>query len=559
MPFSTWVLLYGLAGFIALSYELVWFRLLGVMLKSTAFTFGTLLAQYLFWLGVGGALGGIIASRLKRPAFAFLIIQCAAGVYAGLALTLLVAEVPAAASLKWLHDYFGGYEPIEIAEAVAMLRGALNDALWHTVEIADLPLRFGALYAVLPAVLIAPATLLMGLSFPVLQRVVQTDVTMVGRRTGVLLLANIAGSTLGAMLTGWLLLGVLGTAGTLKALVVLAAAFALAAWRRAPGGRQRMTAGALAALSLVVATCSPTAPKLWSVMHGTTERMMLLSEDASGVSVLRQSALNPAAGVTVFVNGLGQSHLPFGGIHTELGAIPALLHPNPLNAAIIGLGSGDTLFGAAGRRELQRIVSIEIIRPQLDTLAMLYQRYPYPGLATVLSDPRVEHVFADGRLVLKTSGELFDIIEADALRPTSAFSGNLYSDEYFRLMQARLKPGGYAVTWSPTERVERTFLRVFPYVLQIGAILVGSNQPIEVDRARVEARIADPAVQRYYGDAGVDIARAILPLLERARYFTPADPRVAAEEDINTDLYPRDEFQIPRVFDWYMLKPEGSR
>ena len=31
------------AGFVALSYEIVWFRLLGVMVKSTAFTFGTLL------------------------------------------------------------------------------------------------------------------------------------------------------------------------------------------------------------------------------------------------------------------------------------------------------------------------------------------------------------------------------------------------------------------------------------------------------------------------------------------------------------------------------------
>jgi spermidine synthase len=45
--FSTWVVIYAFAGFLALSFEIVWFRTLGVMMKSTAFTFGTLLMMYL--------------------------------------------------------------------------------------------------------------------------------------------------------------------------------------------------------------------------------------------------------------------------------------------------------------------------------------------------------------------------------------------------------------------------------------------------------------------------------------------------------------------------------
>src|SRR4029453_16979886 len=36
-------LVFALSGFLALSFEIVWFRLLGVMLKSTFLTFGTLL------------------------------------------------------------------------------------------------------------------------------------------------------------------------------------------------------------------------------------------------------------------------------------------------------------------------------------------------------------------------------------------------------------------------------------------------------------------------------------------------------------------------------------
>jgi hypothetical protein len=53
LTFATWAAIYGLSGLLALSLEIVWFRLLGVMVKSTAFTFGTLLALYLAGLGAG--------------------------------------------------------------------------------------------------------------------------------------------------------------------------------------------------------------------------------------------------------------------------------------------------------------------------------------------------------------------------------------------------------------------------------------------------------------------------------------------------------------------------
>ena len=75
------------------------------------------------------------------------------------------------------------------------------------------------LYVVLPAVLILPPTLLMGASFPLLLQAVQTDLARLGRRVGGLLTANIAGSALGSIVTGWMSLAWLGSSGTLKLLV----------------------------------------------------------------------------------------------------------------------------------------------------------------------------------------------------------------------------------------------------------------------------------------------------------------------------------------------------
>ena len=80
-----------------------------------------------------------------------------------------------------------------------------------------------------PADAAGPATVLMGCSFPILQKLAQTDLDYVGRRVGILLAANIAGSTIGAFVTGWIFLDRLGTAGTLRLLVVLSGVVAAAA------------------------------------------------------------------------------------------------------------------------------------------------------------------------------------------------------------------------------------------------------------------------------------------------------------------------------------------
>jgi predicted membrane-bound spermidine synthase len=559
LPYAFWVGAFALSGFIGLSLELIWFRMLGVMLKSTAFTFGTLLAQYLFWLGLGSLVGGVFASRIRTPAPFFLVLQTTAGLFAGAGVAYLIARLDTAPSLQWLYEYFARYEPLDIVEATGEIRGFVNDVIWNPTW-RRLPGGFFQLYFGLPALLIAPATLLMGMSFPILQRAVQSDTGRLGRRLGTLLLANILGSTLGTMLTGWVLLSVAGTATTLRIMTLLSGLFAFAAWRLLPNHRvlARIVAPVLCACAVTTAIVMPSGTRLWAALHGTASQRLIVAEDGSGVSVLRGREPSFDRNVTVFLNGLGQSELPYGGIHTVLGALPALLHPMPRSAAVIGLGSGDTLFAVAGRGDLDRILSIEIVKPQMITLAALFERQPYPGLRAVLRDPRIEHVFGDGRLLLSTTSERFDIIEADALRPNSAYAGNLYSYEYFRLMRDRLTPGGFAVTWVPTDRVARTFLRAFEHAVSFGSVLIGSNAPIQVDRALVERRLADPAVRRHYSEAGVDIERLLVDMLATARLFGP-DPARLVVADVNTDADPRDEFEIPEIFDPSLFRPEGSR
>jgi spermidine synthase len=398
--------------------------------------------------------------------------------------------------------------------------------------------------------LVGPATVLMGCSFPIVQKLAQTDLDYVGRRVGILLAANIAGSTIGAFVTGWIFLDRLGTAGTLRLLVVLSGVVAAAAawWWTGTSGRLR--AFAYGAFVIVAAAVVPDSRNLWATLHRSDFNNVIMAEDRSGLALLKiegasRSGRQTFPRVVVFVNGLGQSWLPYGGIHTVLGALPAFIHPHPRQAAIIGLGSGDTLFGMAGRKEIEQIVSIEIIRPQLTTLRELSQLYNYPGLLPVLDRTRVHHAFGDGRQFLSRSTRTFDIIEADALYPTAAYAGNLYSDAYFELLRRRLNPGGIAVSWAPTPRVFRTFLKVFPYTWHSGDVVMGSNDPIQMDRAAIMARLTDSSTDSYYRWAGVEIAQLLRPYVEGPwRRFGPDHDR-ASLVDVNTDLYPKDEFAVP--------------
>ncbi|HEY7515063.1 MAG TPA: spermidine synthase, partial [Vicinamibacteria bacterium] len=401
------------------------------------------------------------------------------------------------------------------------------------------------LYAVVPLAIIGPPTVLMGLSYPFLQRAVQTDLAALGRRVGRLQTANIVGSMLGSALCGLALLHTLGTPGTLRLLMAASGVFLLL-WCRLHLAPARRLAGYAIVSGLVGGAMAlvPGAPVLWATLHGTGPDRILYAEDGSGLSVLKEEE----GQTVVYVDGLGQSQLPFGGYHTFLGTLPVMIHPRPERVMAIGLGSGDTLFGLGARRETVRLDCAEIVRPQLETLRLLQRQQRYPGLDVLLRDERVRYAFTDGRSFLLRSRERFDVIEADALRPGTPYVGNLYSYEYFLLLRQRLRPGGLGVSWAPTERVKGAFLKAFPHVLQFGDTLVGSAEPIPYDPDALRARMADPFTRSRFERASIDLEALLGPALHHAPLVTGPEADRSGLVEIDTDLFPRDEYLTSHSF-----------
>ncbi len=515
LPLGFWMGMSAASGFAAIALEMLWFRVVDVGTKSTAYTFGTVLAVYLLGLGAGSLLApAVLRSRPFRgldPLTGFLASQCGILAYVGLEVLALGYLPRDTWGFDWFFRYWGGYEPIAPDGSNRL------EILW--------------LYGLFPAALFGPPTFLMGLSFAQLQAAVQTDAEASGYRVGLLQASNIVGCLAGSLLVGLWLFEALGTAETFRFVVALGAVFA--ACGAGLSGRPRLF-GIAGALAFGLAWLMPSNDLFWARLHGQSGTARILTqEDLGGVGAL----INEGRW-RVSVNGKGQSYIPFGGVHSKLGALPATLHPAPRDIALIGLGSGDTAWAAACRPETSTVTVFEISPSQWDLLKRVNEQANDPRLKAFLADPRVRVVGADGRNALGSSPARYDLIEADAIRPNGAYSGNLYSLEFFSLCRSRLKPGGLMCTWSPTPRTRATFLRAFPHAIEVdgGVILIGSNEPIAFDRDAWLSRIGSKAVADYLGGEVANECRLGLQQAGPAKADAPP-------ESINTDWHPLDEYQ----------------
>ncbi len=509
--FGLWTTLYLLGGTVAIGLEIVWFRILDVAVKSTAYTFGTVLGVYLGSMALGTLTGIRRAGRIKNPLTSFLYIQCLIALIASatvLLVTVLPSNIPA---LSWYVSYWASEDPMSPSMQL----------WWQTLH----------LYVLLPLIIMGIPTFLMGYSFCVLQRGIQTDVINSGYRVGVLQAANILGCTLGSLLVGLWLLNVLGSMHTLRLILLAATAFAVAGIIRTSS---RTGFVVMAACMGGMAFLLPSSDTLWMRLHGQQPADgALFAEDVTGVSALTPQ--RNSSSWWMWANGKTQSLLPFGGFHSKLGIFPVTLHQSPKSVAIIGLGSGDTAWAAACRDETENVRIFEICTPEVKLLQHPFSLEKWPQVAQLLNDRRIRIDGRDARFVLMTEAEQYDVIEADAIRPAGSYAGYLYSLEFFQLCSKRLRPGGYMCSWSPTPLTHSTFRRAFPFVAEMedGLLLIGSNDPIHLDLEGWKARLE--SIEKY---TGAHMVGECIRSTQSAKLLPDPNPG----DWVNTDLFPFDEF-----------------
>ncbi len=496
-----WTVIYGLTGFVSLSLEIVWFRVLNVLMTSNTYTFSRLLTLYLVGLGTGALVGSHLAARTDAPERTFVRLQ--------------------------------------LSVALAALVGPLLLVGW--LRIAGFPSALGFRNALAPAFLLLPPTFLMGLSFPVVQRLVATRVDTIGRRTGGLLFANTLGCVLGTVVAGFVLLDRLGTPATLRILGIALVLVALAAavLFRAKSGW--LGTAVLAVTGIAAAAALPNGAGFWAPLHGAHEERFALEEDGSCVTAL---AHRPPDEYMLQIGGEPQNGYPFDGFHVRLGVVPMLAHADPGDVLVVGLGIGSTPFGVSLDPRAKRVACVEICAGEQRLLEGLRQK-GLPELHRLFTDRRIELSVRDGRKFLLDEPDQYDVVITDTLRPRSAYSGSLYSAEFYELVKRRLKPNGLFAQWVPTERTLRTAAHVFPHVQVLESDALGegeslfflaSNEPIRLDREELLRRFESMA----QSELRPEMREHIVAFLAGLRPVAP--PPSSAVADLNRDLFPRDEY-----------------
>jgi spermidine synthase len=521
-----WYLVYALTGAVALGLELVFFRLVDALMRSNSYTFGHVLCIYLLLFGAGAAIASRFVGRTQRPDRWFLGIQFTVGVLA-LVGPLALVELP---------KLLGVYGPFESHFAIDgyNVGGYRFDSFREIV-------RVGFVHVFGPLLIMGLPVLAMGASFPFVQRLVAQRVDTLGRRTGLLLLANIAGNVTGTLLVGFVLIDALGTSGTLRLLAGLLLLPGLAAVAMSP--RQRRPAYAAGALALLLGLVAvfPSNFRLWAYFHSAPEGDFALSEDRACVNALKKVEGEDF----LFINATSQNGYPFDDFHVLVGLLPALIHPDPERAMAVGLGIGATPYGMSRDPRLGHLDVVEICGGEIDLLHVLADRGAVE-MERLFSDPRVDIHVGDGRKFLLSSKERFDVLTVDVVRPQAAFSGNLYSVEFYELLRSRLDADGLVSQWQATPRVLNSATEVFPHVLRFtvpsydgSQFMVASQKPITFDRAAVLERFRALEPTKMFSPAQ---AASLLQFLSTVEPGEVSVVRRIPDDGLNHDLAPRDEY-----------------
>ncbi len=466
----------ALSGLCALGCEVIWTRLLSLLLGATVYTFSIILAVFLSGLGLGSALGALIARSSHCPRLIFGCCQILQVFGIAWATHILATSLP--------------FWPIDSAIATSP---------WLKFQLDLLRCAW----------VILPSACLWGASFPLALAATAESRRDTGLLVGRVYAANTVGAIVGAVAVSLLSIPVIGTQHTAQALLALSfiAAVVTFAPRHPPGW---ITLGAAAVAMLLLAAGLPATP--WQLIAYGRQ---INSNDATANVVFVGEGINASVAVTessaggrfFHVSGKTEASSLFKDMRLQLmlGHIPALLHPHPRSVLIVGCGAGVTAGSFVTHPSIERIVICEIEPLIPRAVATRFAKENHD----VLHDRRVEVIYDDARHFLATTREKFDIITSDPIHPWVKGAAVLYSQEYYEICRSHLNPGGVVTQWVPFYESNRavvqseiaTFFSVFPHGTIWGnddegygydTVMLGTLTPLTVDLDALQTRLDRP-------------------------------------------------------------------
>ncbi len=449
------------AGYISLSYEILWVRVYSFTSGGMAAAFALLLGAYL----LGIALGSLLSRRFCKER----------GVDGDRRHLLWLAAFVAAANLT-------GYL---VVPSVATLVGQMT--FWWTLFV----------------VVIAAAGL--GATFPLICHFGIPADHRAGARLSYLYLFNILGSSFGSLTTGFILLDL----WTLKQILVglalfgLVVAAAIAALAK-PEGRQRtaLAVATVVSAGFVLIAADPLFHHLWEKLqrkehYVADEPFASIFESKGGVVTIKEDG-------RIYGNGIYDGRVTTDVVKEDKGIARAYslsaLHPAPKKVLEIGLSMGAWAQVLAHHPQLDKLTIVEIDEGYLGLIPK------YPVVSSLLENPKVDIIIDDGRRWLVANpDEKFDFIVLNMTFHWRAHASSLLSVEFLEIVREHLNEGGIIMyNTTSSGRVYSTGLSVFPHGAKVWNNLALSDRPLRPDKERWRKVLAE---YRIDGEPVFDLSR----------------------------------------------------
>jgi spermidine synthase len=233
----------------------------------------------------------------------------------------------------------------------------------------------------------------------------------------------------------------------------------------------------------------------------TDDHQLLMYEEGrtATVSVRRDWGITSVA-INGRTNASDADDMPTQVMLGELGMLTA---PRIENVLMVGLATGVTT-GSVLQSPIESVECVEI-----EPAAIASSRFFDHVNNRPLSDPRLHLIVDDARTYLRVNPAKYDVIISEPSHPWVPGVANLFTREFFKLGRDRLRQDGVFVQWlqiyqlstESLRSVLATFHETFPHVavFRMGGaakgkdlILLGSHTPITFDR--IDQRMKEPRV-----------------------------------------------------------------
>ncbi|MGB2819416.1 MAG: fused MFS/spermidine synthase, partial [Phycisphaerae bacterium] len=475
------MLAFFVSGLVSIGYEIIWMRSASFLLGGFTYVFSGVLTVYLLGNVLGAWIGSRLSRRLKLPAVGF-------GVSLGCLGVLGVLYLP------WFVAWFLKLEPL----VSPLLGGSLGAA---GIRKAAMPLFHSAVLFFLPAVA-------MGVGFPLALQAWSGLRPQVGRATGTVYGANTIGAVLGGVVSGFVLIPLMGVQLSITLLGLLAVwlGWAMVQLFAAKGRVAPRVACSAAAVAVTIAAAAiPTSLFRQDVVGGRPGEVLAVREGITATVAVHRK---PDGHLIMSID-----NVPMAGddIHRSaqktLGHLAVLLHGDTREVLSVGFGAGET-SACLAEHGLDRIDCVEIA-PEVVEVAL--GSFSHINLGDRL-DREVNMMYMDAKNYLNLTDRRYDIIINDSDVHSTSGSAPLFTREHFSSALKRLKVGGLFVTKlhlqghpkSNFDSILATFLEVYPHVTVwfpttrpfIFFYLVGSREQQLFSPARIDAELRKEKVRR---------------------------------------------------------------